>query len=352
MADSGNVGRIEVEYGANLGPLARELEAGKAKVSQFTKEVKDGGTATGGSLTSGANLAAGALGGMLRIAAAIGGLGFAKSALDDAAALNKLALSAGLTSIEFQRLQSGAKLNGFSGEFGPALAQFANNATLARSKMGELFETLKFAAPALADQLSRTKTTSQALEVYAEAIRRVEGDEAKAVLTKKAFGDEGLALLPILSRGAEGIAKMRSEADEFGTVITAQATKAAKDLNTELGYLYDTAKAKLANGLGPIAESVANSLKAVRSAASDMNKLSPVYDSMGNVAGFTENVVASTDAIKKQGEAAKETAEAVGKWSTTLKTSDSFKLQQKPDYRGADAVIQSLQALAAARAKS
>lgn len=348
---SGDVaGRLAVEFGADLGPLKKELDEGRAKAKTFAADVNAAGDAAGGKLSSGAAAAAAYIRNMAIAALAYKGVELASKAVTDAAALEKTARAAGMTTAAFQQLAGGAKLKGFSGDLGPALEQFGSNATLARSKMGELFETLKFAAPALAAQLAATKTNEQALEVYAEAIRRVNGDEAKAILAKKAFGDAGIALIPVLAKGAEGLADLRKEADKYSVAVSGEAIKASKDLSTEIDVLATNAKNKFTNFIAPAVQVAADALKAARGQLAEVGAQgTPVFLTDGSFSHYAVDVNSATEALTKNADASKKAAAAIGEWKTSSAKNDGFNLQQKPDYRGADAVLQSVQQLAAAR---
>lgn len=349
----GNAGRLNVEFGADLAPLKRELEQGRARAAEFARDVQAAGNTAGSRLSAGANAAAAAVRALAAAAIVYKGYELSKQAVLDAAALEKTARAAGMTAQAYQQLSGGAKLKGFGGDLGPALEQFATNATLARSKMGELFETLKFAAPVLASQLAATKTTEQALEVYAEAIRRVNGEEAKAILAKKAFGDAGVALLPMLSKGAAGLAELRGEAEKYSVVVSDRAIKASKDLSKEIDVASTNAKNALANTLAPALEFLADRLAIARGEtsryATDAEKAAAqskaLAASMALVAeaASSERLKGISDGFAKALAGAKQFREEAAK------AKDDFNLQQKPDFRGADAVMQSIQALAAAR---
>ncbi len=349
----GNAGRLNVEFGADLAPLKRELEQGRAKASEFARDVRSAGEAAGGRLAAGAQLAVGAVRALAAAAAIYKGYELSKQAIADAAALERTARAAGLTTQQLQQLSGGARINGFTGDLGPALEQFATTATLARSKMGELYETLKFAAPALASQLAATKTTEQALEVYAEAIRRVNGEEAKAVLAKKAFGDAGVSLLPILSKGAAGLAEMRAEADKYAVNVSDRAIKASKALGTEIEIMAANAKNGLANLLAPALELTADRLAIARGEtsryASDAEKAAAQTKELARSLSLAAEA-ASSERLKGLADGFAVALAGAKKFrEEAAKAKDGYDLQQKPDFRGADAVMQSIQQLAAAR---
>lgn len=388
---------LKTVFTADLSDLDKGLDKATAGVKKFGKEAAQGATTAAQGMTGGSVLAAGAI---AKVVAAVGGYvtaGFANKLAGDAVALGKLATTAGLTATEFQRFTQGAQLSGFLGDSGAALADFAKGAGLARAKTGDLYETLKFVAPELAQQIAATKTTAQALDVYAEAIRRVNGDEAKATLARKAFGEEGAQLVPILRDGAAGLAAMGKRADEFVTKIDDNAIKSAKEFRVELGLLTSEGQNKLINYLAPAADFVAEAFKRLRLALKDgggalaglqLSGQANDFDAVSAAVNRTNdrllaisktmsenpnslflgtlNTEATTlrtqldvllvqlEKVKKQRDAAQGN---LSPFTTTVtpgpsdpnKPKDSFDLRQKPDYRGADAIAQAQQALAAAR---
>ncbi len=383
--------RIAVSFGADTSDLDKAVSGATAKVDKFGKDAKAAGERGTRALETGAAGAAGAIRAMLAAAAGFSVAQFSAKATTDAAALTKLSAAAGLTTAEFQRLTAGAKLAGVTDDISGALASFSEKATLARSKMGELYETLKFAAPALADQLKDTKTTTQALELYAEAIRRVEGADAKATLAKKAFGESGIALLPILQNGAAGIEAMQREADKFGAVVSDKAIAASKELKKETNLLGAEIEAAFLNKAAPAIEAAANGLRKLRDAMREVGKgnLAAAGDALG---GFKDNVdalaaksaelsaqlIIARHELSEGAVPAKNYAERVAEITKemerldramvdamdkrdkfarqSLKGSitndvggDSFTLKEKPDYSGVDAVLAAVQALAAAK---
>jgi hypothetical protein len=387
--------QLQTVFTADLTDLEKGLDKATAGVNKFGKDAAKGASAAGSGIQAGAGVAAA---GVAKLAAAVGAyasIGFAEKLATDAAALGKMATTAGLTAAEFQRFTQGAQLSGFLGDSGAALADFAKGAGLARAKMGDLYEALKFMAPELAQQLAATKTTEQALNVYAEAIRRVNGEEAKATLARKAFGEEGAQLVPILRDGAAGLAAMGAKADEFTTKIDDGAIKSAKDFKVELGLLATEGQNQLTNMLAPAADVVAEAFKRLRLAmkagggelaglqlsglAGDFDAVQAAVDRTNarllqlsklmieqpdsffvmdwnseatKLRGNLDGLLTQLEKVRKQRDAV---AGNLGDWQTSVtpgeapKAKDGFDLRQKPDYRGADAIAQAQQALAAAR---
>jgi hypothetical protein len=397
--------KLAVEFEAITSPLDKALDRTKALIEKFGRDAERAAKTTT-TMSGSATGAAVALRGLATVAATFGAYSFGKQALADAAALDKAARSASLTREAYQAFANGAKLAGVQDDLAGPLASFADRAQLARSRMGELYETLKFAAPAIAEQLSQTKTTAQALDVYAEAIRRVNGDEAKAVLAKKAFGEAGLSLLPILQRGSAGLMEMQAAGGQFVTVIQDRAVKAAKDLQTETALLGTEAKNQFANVMAPAVETFTAALsrtrQAMRNATSDSQSMtslrlfgdvddvdevrrrvvqisSDIEQLKSNLAdpgifsrvfgneGTKKSLAEAQDDLNRlnahlltmtlRSTAATESFKALSaaaKWDkgTTTAKADGFDLKSKPDYRGADAVASSVAALASARGEA
>lgn len=353
MAEGSNP-TLAVDFRVNLAEADKDIESGKKKIAAMGAEVQKTGGAISGGLT---NAAAGAAGIFGRLAAAVAGVGlvsFASKAGETAANLERGARSASMSLEAYQRLSNAFKSQGASSEAASAgLATFSRTVALARLKTGELYETLKFIAPALAEQLTQTKTTEDALAVYAEAIRRVVGDSNKAALATKGFGDAGIDLLPVLSKGAAGVAEMTANSSAF-IQTTGDASKAAKAAKTEWGLFADAILSDVANKMAPANEAIGNFFKGVRESAAEHG-------------GFLEAIKARWDDVSKAAVAAADGARAYsdaannlkplnllpiqrpGEWKTSTQAGDAITLQPKPDFRGADAVAASRASLAAAR---
>lgn len=69
----------------------------------------------------------------------------------------------------------------------------------------------------------------QQMEVFADALSRVEDPGRKAALAMQIFGKSGTQMLPLLNGGAEGIRGLREEADQLGLTISTDQAKAAAD---------------------------------------------------------------------------------------------------------------------------
>jgi|GEM_PF-4609744 len=387
---------LQTVFTADLSDLNKGLDKATAGVAKFGKDAEKGASAAANGIKAGAGLAAGGISALASAMAGFVSIGFASKLTGDAVALGKLAQTAGLTAVEFQRFTQGAQISGFLGDSGAALAEFAKGAGLARARMGDLYETIKIIAPEVATQLAGTKTTAQALDVYAEAIRRVNGEEAKATLARKAFGEEGAQLVPILRNGAAGLAAMGAKADEFTTKVDEGAIRSAKAFKVEIGLLATEAENQLTNRLAGAADAAAGAMKRMREAIKSSGKDTDALNAL-KLTGQAEDVDALTATIGRlqivlanmkatgtatswfgsleddtkaaEGELASLNAQLekvlkkrdaangnLPAWSTTVtpgteapKAKDGFDLRAKPDYRGADAIAQAQQALAAAR---
>lgn len=353
--------QLAVDFKVNLAEFDKGIDQATKKIAAGEKAVaKAGGAVTGGltSAVGGATLILGKLAGAV---AGIGFTAFALRATEAAAGLERNARAASMSYDAYTKLAIGFQVAGVGADAAKSgLENFSRVSALARLKTGELYETLKFIAPALADQLTKTKTTEEALTVYAEAIRRMQGESNKAALAVKGFGDAGIDLLPMLSKGAAGVAEMQKRSEGFITVAEDSA-KAAKNVKTEFGLLADSMSNDAANKLKPVngimaefaillrgrAEKEGGYFEAARKGYDEIDaKLKSINSQTAQYA----QLVGTLQPLKLLPDVA---PKKPGEWKTTTtagpNANDPLFAQQKPNYAGTDAVQQSIAGLAAAR---
>lgn len=350
---------LAVDFKVNLAEFDKGMDAASKKIENTEKTI----TKTGGAVTGGlTNAVGGATFILAKLATAVAGVGFgafAIKATEAAAGLERNARAASMNYDAYTKLATSFQVAGASAEAtNGGLANFSRVSSLARLKTGELYETLKFIAPALADQLTKTKTTEEALVVYAEAIRRVSGDANKAALATKGFGEAGIDLLPMLSKGAAGVAEMTESSKQFITV-TEDSAKAAKKAKSEWGLLFDSLLNDAANKLKPTNDAIGDFIKTVRSRAEkDGGYLEAIANRWNAVGEATIRAGMDATSYSQTLEKLKPLnllpgitppEKKPGAWVTTTQKSDAIELQPKPNYAGIDAVQQSMAALAAAR---
>jgi len=108
-------------------------------------------------------------------------------------------------------------------------------------------------------QRASLKTVDDFLPLLADKVKDLAAPEAARVLSR--LGLEELA--PLLQKGAEGFKELGVEAEKSGDVMSAQALKAAAELNSELNQMHATIDGNLRNAfvsLGPVLTAVTGTI--------------------------------------------------------------------------------------------
>ena len=179
------------------------------------------------------------------------------AAMQETAALENLARAAGLSTDEFQKLRYATKLAGAdTATFDTASRKLASVMGELRSRTGEQYIFLRDQLPEAKAMLENTRSQAEAFEVVAEVVRRLSTAEEKAAFVKRMLGDEALTLIPLLEKGAAGMKDAAKQAETYSSVISEQAIKNTKELNTTLWQLAETIGARLQNAIGDVAPSL------------------------------------------------------------------------------------------------
>lgn len=349
---------LEVVFKADLSNIRRGLSELGEKLGQTERQSEKAAAAVRGPLSTAAGAATLGLRGLAAAAAAFGAASFATSATTYAAGLERLARNAGLSTDEFQRLQSAIGLAGIDIQAGDAFRAFAKNIDLARTGAGELTEVLKFLHPELLAQIKTSKGTADALNIYADAIARLSSAEDRAVLARKAFGDEGANLLPLLEKGRIGLAESTKEAEKFSTAISKDAVAAADAFGDEWTNLTRELQAQFVTASQGVLSAGAGMFKSLREGLAGLRNgtitLSDIFGgateetrfeqrSLGIVNGLSE-IASAASAASKALRAEQDAAQ-----DAEIASGGRTKLGSRPDFRAADALAASRQGLASAR---
>ena len=180
---------------------------------------------------------------------------FAHTALGDAAALDNLAKSAGLTTDQFQALRFASRSAGVDiSLFDTAVGQFATKMGEFRAKSGELYTYLRDQLPLGHDLLANTRNQGEALEAVAKIVANLSSEEDRAAFVKRALSESATNLIPALLKLAdEGFAGTTAKAKEYGQVIDKEAIAESKKLKVELDLLTASLTTGLQNALGAAA---------------------------------------------------------------------------------------------------
>lgn len=258
----------------------------------------------------------------------------------EAAKIGTNAEAVGLTVARYQELAAAARAAGGSNtQFAAGIERLTVNIAMLKNRQGELFETLKQGNPELLRQLMNTKSNSEAIDVFAEAVRRMDTAENKALLVKKGMGEGTMFMTKALEDGARGLDEAGKAAHKYGQVISDEAVKNTKELSKEMTVLWDKLKVGAAE-LGGVSAPIIS--KFFRALGESMN-----WYKTGGVDGGVFG-----DMPKKAAEAStgiNKATEALGKWTTSVEK--AFTLE-KPDFRGADELMNLAQTLAQARGRA
>lgn len=175
-----------------------------------------------------------------------------KSLIIEFDSLGDLSARVGFGVDSIARLRYAADYSGASVEqLSNGLKLFNENLGQARAGTGRMTAFLKLVSPALLKQLKGTKSNEEALDLFADAMAKLEDPAKRAALAQKVFGDSTLA--PLLARGSKGIKEL---GDRYIDLAGSQeeAVKAAGEGEASLKDLRastDGLKAAIVSGLAP-----------------------------------------------------------------------------------------------------
>lgn len=154
---------------------------------------------------------------------------FAKGALDAAGALKDTSDRLQISTDQLQKYQYAAKLAGLSNE--------------------ELESAVTKLNAKIADGDLKYKSTTEAIDSIAEAVRTAKTDFERAAIINDAFGAKmGAKLLPLLKDGAAGLRALGDEAQRTGNVIGGDVIDKAEELGDEIEAFFGTIKNNIQGG--------------------------------------------------------------------------------------------------------
>lgn len=152
----------------------------------------------------------------------------------------------------FQEWKFAAAQSGVSTDkFNTSLDKFAKTIGEAKLGQGTLTTLLRRNNKPLLEQLKNTKNTSEAFEIYIEAMRKIEDPTKRVALGMLAFGRSGASMANLAGASAEEIKKLRKEMQENG-VVTLDQAKAAEKYNDTINSLSMSLKGLLVEAIAPI----------------------------------------------------------------------------------------------------
>jgi len=158
---------------------------------------------------------------MAGVAAATGIGFFIKKNLEAADAIAKTADNIGISTKALQQWQFIADRSGVSaGQLNQGFGAFAKRIGELRAGTGALNTYLNKTNKALKNQLTATHSTSEALNIFLQALAGVKDQSERAAMSAAAFSrTAGIKLTNLVQNGTEGLAEMKKEFADLGLTI-------------------------------------------------------------------------------------------------------------------------------------
>lgn len=265
MADT-KIGGIHVAASID----AAEFVQGAKKIQSESKKTE----AVVESSFSGMSSAVRGFGGALTAGLSIGLLaGFAKKALDFAAAIGTTAKQLGVTTKELQLFRYAADQVGVkNAEADKGLEKLG--VTLGKAEAGSRTAAKALAAVGVSVEDIKTKSRTEIFGQIADQMLKQGGAAKNAAAANAIFGESASKLSPLLDKGSQGINELSAAAQRLGIVLSdrqiQQADQTAQKLDDVravlsaqvAGVVADNAAAivSLANALGSLTSSIINFL--------------------------------------------------------------------------------------------
>ncbi|HJX80710.1 MAG TPA: hypothetical protein VJ248_01610 [Candidatus Udaeobacter sp.] len=142
--------------------------------------------------------------------------------------IGKVSQKLGLTTDSFQRLSYAMNISDVSAESFQATFKKLNvNMAQLKTFSGLTESGLKKLDPQLMMTLRRSKDSTEAFLVTADAIKATVDPAKRAAIAQAVFGKQGQELLPILLQGREGITALMKETEKYGEILSGDTIEAA-----------------------------------------------------------------------------------------------------------------------------
>lgn len=235
---------------------------------------------------------------------AAGGLAaFAKSGINVADNLGKMAQQVGASVESLSALQYTAKLSNVSVEqLSGGLRQLAKNAADTQAGTGEARTAFQALGIAVTDAAGRLKSTDALLVEIAEKFAGMEDGAGKTALAMRLFGDAGAQLIPMLNSGSKGLADFRREAERLGVVMSTDTAKAAEQFNdnmTRLQSSMDGLKFSLAETILPTLTRFTDELREGARIAGSYREALLLFGTINPFRDVASNIKATREEIER-----------------------------------------------------
>lgn len=214
------IGALRVNLGLDSAAFTAGLKVAKGDLSGFSKFAA----------TSMVALTGVAVG----LASAFGVA--AKSAIDHADAMSKMAQKAGVSTEALSRLAYAANFSEVSLEDTTAsLAKLSKTmADAAQNTKGTAASAFAALGINVKDANGNLRDADQVFTDIADRFSRIEDGATKTALAQALFGKSGAQLIPVLNEGAAGLKKYADESDRVGNTISEKFAQDANRFNDSL----------------------------------------------------------------------------------------------------------------------
>jgi hypothetical protein len=142
--------------------------------------------------------------------------------------IGKVSQKLGITTDSFQRLSYAMNLSDVSAESFQATFKKLNvNMAQLKTHTGLTESGLKKLDPTLMTNLRRSKDSTEAFLLTADAIKKTVDPAKRAAIAQAVFGKQGQELLPILLQGRQGITDLMKETEKYGEILSGDTIEAA-----------------------------------------------------------------------------------------------------------------------------
>lgn len=232
-----------------------------------------------------------AMGKMLAVGAAAGvtAMGYlVKRSIDAADEMSKAALRAGTTTEELSRLAWAGELSDVSlGALTTSMARLNNiMAEVASGGAKDTKAIFEGIGVAVTEADGSLRASNEVFLDVAEVISQMENGAERSALAMQLFGRSGADLIPLLVNGRDGLRDMADEADRLGKTISTQTGRDAEQFNdtlTRIGAVVEGVGLKIATGILPDLQSLANKLNDPAFATGAAGMASTIVSALGSV---------------------------------------------------------------------
>lgn len=317
---------LVIRLEADTTLLRRALKDAESGVDSFQNKANSGfSNVEKRYQQAGANLEAS----MKRIASAIAATATVAAAWDltkQAASIDGLAKSAGLSTDTFQDLRNVAASTGVEfDKFDASTKQFGENMGELRTRTGGFYEFLTSAAPRLQQQLQATKSQSEAYNVLAGFVASMAKSEEQALIVKKAFGDSSPDFIAALEKMAAGYDTAGKAASDFGGKVSKEAIANTKALKKEIDDVTNSFSAFVQEIIGRVAPSLVSATEGLRAKSGEFFKDVGAWANGKTLAPWAAGISETA----KQTAAIQSQTAAIGSWVTTTERAKNVRLEQK-----------------------